>query len=116
MTGQLSEVQAEEMPASVLQAVLRDIWRKVLGMRRIGLDDNFFEVGGTSLRAVQVLAMIKQDLRQTLSIVSLFECPTVRLLAARMSAGTDARPSDSASAAVQRGQNRRYNLSRQRGS
>ena len=115
MAGQLSEAQAEEMPASALQATLRDIWRKVLGMRRIGLDDNFFEVGGTSLRAVQVLAMIKQDLRQTLSIVSLFECPTVRLLAARMSAGTnDDRPSDSASAAARRGQNRRYNLSRQR--
>jgi hypothetical protein len=116
MARQLANAQPEEVPASALQATLREIWRKVLGMRHVGLDDNFFDVGGTSLRAVQVLATIKQDLGQTLSIVSLFECPTVRLLAARMSAGADDRPGDSAVAAVSRGRNRRYNLSRQRSS
>jgi len=116
MARQPANAQPEEVPASALQATLREIWRKVLGMRHVGLDDNFFDVGGTSLRAVQVLATIKQDLGQTLSIVSLFECPTVRLLAARMSAGADDRPGDSAGAAVSRGRNRRYNLSRQRSS
>ena len=49
------------------------------------MNDNFFEAGGTSLRAVQVIAMIKKELKQTLSIVSLFECPTVTLLAAKLS-------------------------------
>ena len=55
---------------------------------RVGLNDNFFEAGGTSLRAVQVIAMIKKELNQTLSIVSLFECPTVTLLAAKLSAAS----------------------------
>ena len=60
----------------------------MLGRPRIGMNDNFFEVGGTSLRAVQVIAMIKKELNQTLSIVSLFECPTVTLLAAKLSAAS----------------------------
>src|SRR5207249_1718902 len=41
-------------PSSTLQAALLNIWSRVLG-RRIGIHDNFFDVGGTSLRAVQVI-------------------------------------------------------------
>ncbi|HXE84565.1 MAG TPA: FkbM family methyltransferase, partial [Gemmatimonadales bacterium] len=69
--------------AGSLEAALLGIWRLVLG-RRVGLSDNFFEVGGTSLRAVQVIATIKKELKRDLSIVTLFECPTVSLLAARL--------------------------------
>jgi acyl carrier protein len=70
---------------SALEVALMKIWRMVLGKPRIGMNDNFFEAGGTSLRAVQVIAMIKKELNRTLSIVSLFECPTVALLAAKLS-------------------------------
>src|SRR5439155_25943344 len=73
-------------PGNSLQTALINIWRKVLGRPRIGMNDNFFEAGGTSLRAVQVIAMIKKELKQNLSIVSLFECPTVALLAAKLNA------------------------------
>src|SRR6185295_17009798 len=72
-------------PGNTLQAALLNVWRKVLGRPRLGINDNFFEAGGTSLRAVQVIARIKQELKQNLSIVTLFECPTVALLAAELS-------------------------------
>jgi len=93
---------------SSLENTLAGIWRKVLGNPRIGLDDNFFEAGGTSLRAVQVVATIRKELKRTLSIISVFECPTVKLLAARLEEGSGA-PHDAAatSAAALRGRQRR---------
>jgi hypothetical protein len=106
-TGGLDQV-AETEPSSWLETVILNIWRKVLGRRGIGLNVNFFEAGGTSLKAVQVIAMIRKEVKQHLSIISLFECPTVRLLAARLSA-TPGSPSrePSATGAAQRGQRRR---------
>jgi surfactin family lipopeptide synthetase B/lichenysin synthetase B len=91
-----------------LQAALLDIWRKVLGRPHISLADNFFDVGGTSLRAVQVIALIKKELKRDLSIVTLFECPTVTLLAAKLGAASG-EPDDGASTtgAVLRGERRR---------
>jgi hypothetical protein len=79
------------------------------------MNDNFFEAGGTSLRAVQVLAMIKKELNQTLSIVTLFECPTVTLLAAKLSSMSGEVHSGTAVAAL-RGQQRRYNTKRRNAS
>ena len=57
-------------PGASLEATLVDIWQRALGTTRVGLNDNFFEVGGTSLNAVQVIATIKQELKQDVSIVS----------------------------------------------
>jgi len=107
-----AEVAGDDAPvtAGSLEAALLGIWRLVLG-RRVGLSDNFFEVGGTSLRAVQVIATIKKELKWDLSIVTLFECPTVTLLAARLrdgAAGSDQAP------AVQRGERRRQRIVRRR--
>jgi len=96
---------AEPEPSDSIETTLVNIWRKVLGRPGIGLNVNFFEVGGTSLRAVQVITMIRKQLHQTLSIVSLFECPTVTLLAARL--GAKGRSPSSTSGAALRGQQRR---------
>jgi FkbH-like protein/FkbM family methyltransferase len=101
-------VAAETVAGSALETALADIWRKVLGRPRIELNDNFFEAGGTSLKAVQVIATIKRELKQTLSIVSLFECPTVALLAAKIRAtSADAGGGSTAAAAALRGKRRR---------
>jgi acyl carrier protein len=94
-----------------LETALLAIWRKVLGNRHIGLNDNFFEAGGTSLRAVQVIATIKKELKRSLSIVSLFECPTVRLLAVRLRAAAPDTATQTAGAAL-RGQQRRNRIVR----
>jgi acyl carrier protein len=104
---------AHVAPGSTMETSLVNIWRKVLGKPRIGIDDNFFDVGGTSLRAVQVVAMVKKELNQALSIVSLFECPTVKLLAAKLNAASGQTEGETTTAAAaQRGQQRRYNTRR----
>jgi FkbH-like protein/FkbM family methyltransferase len=96
---------AEPEPSGSIETALVSIWRKVLGRPGIGLNVNFFEVGGTSLKAVQVITMIRKELNQNLSIVSLFECPTVTLLAARLRGSSSSELASSG--AVQRGQQRR---------
>ncbi|HME62727.1 MAG TPA: HAD-IIIC family phosphatase, partial [Candidatus Binatia bacterium] len=106
---------ADVTSGSTLETALTNIWRKVLGRPQIGITDNFFEAGGTSLRAVQMIAMIKKELKQSLSIVSLFECPTVTLLAAKLN-GTlgETHGGTTTAAAALRGQKRRYNTMRQK--
>jgi FkbH-like protein/FkbM family methyltransferase len=112
---QTLDATADLTAGSTLETALANIWKKVLGRPRIGMNDNFFEAGGTSLKAVQVIAMIKKELKQTLSIVSLFECPTVKLLAAKLGATSgEASVGTSAAGPALRGQRRRYKATRQR--
>jgi hypothetical protein len=99
-----------------LQATLLDIWRKVLGRSRIGVNDNFFEAGGTSLRAVQVIALIKKELNRNLAIVTLFECPTVTLLAAKLSAASSASEAGASTPEAARRGQRRRNVTRRKAS
>lgn len=89
---------------------LLNIWRRVLGSPRITMNDNFFDAGGTSLKAVQLVVAIKKELDQVLPIVALFESPTVNLLSARLQAGgSAAADSINISDALERGRRRRIN-------
>lgn len=109
-----SKAAATVVPGNSLEAAIAAIWSRVLGRHGVGLHENFFEVGGTSLRAVQVISAIRKELQHNLSIVTLFENPTVAALAARLGAtpgeGEDANAATAAAAA--RGQQRRYNINR----
>ena len=83
------------------------------GRPRTGANDNFFDAGGTSLKAVQVIAMIRRELERDLSIVTLFECPTVAALASRLDAPNRATPSATPDASSARGQRRRAAMARE---
>jgi Phosphopantetheine attachment site len=100
-------LSAEIGPAETLETSLVNLWGRVLGRRQIGLNENFFEAGGTSLRAVQLVALVQRELKQSLSITSLFECPTIRLLAARMKSPAPVGNWIKAMKALRRGQQRR---------
>jgi len=84
------------------------IWRKAIGNPNLGITDNFFDAGGTSLKAVQVIAAVRRELKLQLSIVSLFECPTVRLLCQKLEPGKTANAS--AEDAMARGARRKQRL------
>ena len=66
----------EEMVASVFSEVLK--------LAKIGVDDNFFEAGGHSLSATQVMARLRQALELEVPLRTLFEAPTAAGLAARI--------------------------------
>lgn len=94
----------EALPATLEGKILR-IWRRTIGNHRLGLNDNFFDGGGTSLKAVQTVAALRRELKLKLSVVNIFECPTVQMLADKFdeSPGTNR----AASAALSRGANRK---------
>ncbi len=64
-----------------LQAQLMEIWEELLGVGRIGINDDFFQVGGHSLLAVRMLTMIEQRLGRRISLAVLFEQATIANLA-----------------------------------
>ncbi len=102
--------------ASALERSLAAIWKKALGRTRVGFNENFFDAGGTSLKAVVVVAMIRKELKRNASVISLFECPTIRLLAARLDGSQS--PADGGAAAAasaeSRGRQRRGKLIQRR--
>jgi thioesterase domain-containing protein/acyl carrier protein len=69
-------------PSTVLEAQLVHIWRAVLGIRTIGVTDNFFDLGGHSLLVVRMFAEIENALGAHLPMATIFEAPTVEQLAA----------------------------------
>jgi acyl carrier protein len=104
---QAPALPAEIGPAETLETSLVNLWGRVLGRKQIGLNENFFEAGGTSLKAVQLVAMIQRELKRTLPVTALFECPTIRLLASRMKSSAPVRNWIEAVKALRRGQQRR---------
>jgi FkbM family methyltransferase len=65
---------------SDLECSLAEVWQRVLKIEEIGIDDNFFDLGGTSLLGLQIVNEIKSRLGVELSPVAIFEDPTVRTL------------------------------------
>jgi amino acid adenylation domain-containing protein len=66
------------------EALLTGIWREVLDVEDFGPDDNFFEVGGHSMLLAVVRARLQQALGIDLSMIDLFEHPTIEGLARRL--------------------------------
>jgi thioesterase domain-containing protein len=64
-----------------IQSRLVEIWEAVLDRRPIGLNDDFFELGGDSLRAARSFALIKRSFGRTLPLGTLFQAPTIATLA-----------------------------------
>ncbi|WP_327117754.1 amino acid adenylation domain-containing protein [Nocardia sp. NBC_01730] len=81
-------------PASLIEVTVADIFADVLGVERVGLDDDFFALGGNSLLATQAVARIKARIDAEFSARVLFEVSTVAEFSARISplAGQGGRP------------------------
>ncbi|NEO42625.1 MAG: amino acid adenylation domain-containing protein [Moorea sp. SIOASIH] len=76
-------------PQTETQKVLAEIWAEVLGIEKVGIHDNFFDLGGHSLMATQVVSRVRQGLSVELSVSKLFENPTIKQLGADIDAIDD---------------------------
>jgi acyl carrier protein len=72
-------------PESELERGLAEVWQQALKIEKVGIDDDFFDLGGTSLTGLQVVIEIRSRLGVELSPVAVFEAPTVRALAEAVS-------------------------------
>lgn len=89
-------------PRTELEAAIVRLWGEVLGGDEVGVEDDFFELGGNSLVAVQLIALMRKQLGVRLPMRSLFEEPTVAGVARlveqlRDEPGRPAAPPDAAS-------------------
>ncbi|WP_330333369.1 amino acid adenylation domain-containing protein [Streptomyces sp. NBC_00536] len=90
------EVQAEQLgteytaPRDETERILADVWAEVLDVEKVGVHDNFFDLGGDSILTIQVVSRARQALGTSLSPRLLFEAPTVALLAAGLAPGNAA--------------------------
>jgi amino acid adenylation domain-containing protein/thioester reductase-like protein len=71
-------------PASPVEEILAGIYAQVLGLERVGVDDSFFDLGGDSLSAMRLVAMIETALNVGLSVPTVFEAPSVRRLSQQL--------------------------------
>lgn len=68
-------------PRGPVEEIVAGVWADILGLMRVGIYENFFEVGGTSLLAVQVVTRLRSALEVELPLRNVFEWPTVEGLA-----------------------------------
>jgi amino acid adenylation domain-containing protein len=73
-------------PLRPLEAAVAEIWAEVLGCGRVGVKENFFDLGGHSLLLVKVQARLSETLNRTIPIVDLLHFPTVAALAEHLGA------------------------------
>ncbi|MGK7924069.1 MAG: beta-ketoacyl synthase N-terminal-like domain-containing protein [Spirulina sp.] len=70
-----------EAPRTEIEQAIANIWEQVLGINPIGIHDDFFELGGDSLIAVQLIGKLRSKLERDLSTKNLFNAPTIAELA-----------------------------------
>ncbi len=75
-------------PETEIERRLAGFWEDLLGVQNVGVEDSFFDLGGHSLIAVRLFAMVKKTFRVEFPISVLFEAPTIRKCAALIAAET----------------------------
>jgi len=71
-------------PATPLERTIATVWSEALGRERVGVTDNFFDLGGHSLLLVVVQNRLQSVLGRPVAIMELFAYPSVRTLAQRL--------------------------------
>jgi len=78
-------------PQTEIEQMITTVWQEVLGVEKVGINDNLFDLGGNSLLVTKIYQKIKDKLPNNevtcLSVVDLFKLPTIRLLSQHLSPG-----------------------------
>lgn len=78
---QVPRAGAHNAPLTATEARIAAVWADVLGIERVGVDNTFFELGGSSLIAAQVISRLREAFQRDIPLRSIFETPTVASLA-----------------------------------
>ena len=78
-----------EPPRDSIEEGIEEIWRDVLRVGRVGMHDNFFDLGGHSILAIHVLNRVRTRFERELSMTDVFNFPTIRGLADHMRAAEE---------------------------
>ncbi|MBN3897507.1 MAG: amino acid adenylation domain-containing protein [Nostoc sp. NOS(2021)] len=72
-------------PQTELEQIIASTWQTVLGLKKVSINDNFFDLGGHSLLISQVNAQLREQLQRDISVVEMFQYPSISLLAKHLS-------------------------------
>ncbi|WDF41242.1 amino acid adenylation domain-containing protein [Streptomyces sp. T12] len=96
-------------PRTAGERRVAEVWQRVLTLDRVGVHDNFFDLGGNSVRLLAVLSALREHPEcRELTLIDLFRHPTVAAIAAHLD--SDARPTSRHEEAARRGSDRRAAL------
>jgi ubiquinone/menaquinone biosynthesis C-methylase UbiE/acyl carrier protein len=91
--GKLRRVESGKSLSVAIDDITK-IWTEVLEREWIGKDENFFEAGGSSLHAVEIIEQLEKTFGKEISVVDLFDNPTIALFAKRIEYDSDTIPSE----------------------
>ena len=81
-----------EPPRNALESTIAQAWKDALGVEQIGLETNFLDLGAHSLMVAEVHMQLQQSLGREISLVDMFQFPTVRALANHLNGQDTAAP------------------------
>ena len=103
-------------PRTDLEKLFASIWREVLGVDAVGIDDNFFDLGGDSVRIAQLGRRLGEVLGRDVALTDLFEYPTISAAVSHLAGSHDRERSVDTDVSGSRGQARRERTRRRPGS
>jgi len=83
------QVAVMSTPQSEMEQLVSSVWQKILQMDTIDINQNFFDLGGHSMKMAQVQTALSQKLNQKVPLADLFQYPTIHTLAAHLGNGSD---------------------------
>ncbi len=76
-------------PRNEIERIVADIWQKILKVEKVGIQDNFFDLGGHSLNMLQVYSKLRELFKADLAITDLFKYPTINSISRYLSQEED---------------------------
>lgn len=68
-------------PQDDMEIKLVEIWQRILGIDKIGINDNFFSIGGQSIKAIMIVAEIRKQFNVKINLETIFSNPTIKVIA-----------------------------------
>lgn len=78
----------EMTPITTAEKELTEIWQDMLDIEQIGIDDDFFDLGGNSITVIKIINRINKQFSSNLRLASIYQQPTIRQLAATLETST----------------------------
>ncbi|MGW8460335.1 non-ribosomal peptide synthase/polyketide synthase [Bacillus atrophaeus] len=87
-------------PKTRMEEQLVHVWKEVLKLEQVGVKDNFFDIGGHSLRGMTLVAKIHKQFHKSISLREVFQCPTIEEMAKVIAGAETCGPDDIPAAEV----------------
>ena len=82
-SDELNEEEDYVKPRNKLEEIIANTWYEVLGKEKIGIDNNFFSLGGDSIKIIQISSRLRKH-NLKIDVQDFFDCPTIRELVSRI--------------------------------